>query len=63
MGLFDNDQKEKHEKAYAEGQKAAENQDLIGGAFHALGDIVLGGMPGETTEHKSFEAGYHSKEK
>lgn len=57
MGAFSEWEKEKHEHAYGEGVKDAQNTGFWGDLFHGLGDTVTVLVP-ETTEHQSYEQGY-----
>lgn len=52
----------RHEQEYGRGVRDAEKADLFDQVFHGLGDIIGTVVPGETTEHKSYEKGYHDKQ-
>ena len=62
MGLFSEYEKQKHEDSYGEGVKDAENASLWDDIFHGVGDIITTVVPGETTEHQSYERGYHDQQ-
>ena len=52
---------QKHEQSYGQRVKDAEDADFLDEFIHSLGDIITTVVPGETTEHQSYEAGYHDQ--
>ena len=56
---------DKHSKAYAKGVEDAKNAGLIEEISDGIGDIIANGVnciaPLESSEHQSYEAGYHDQ--
>src|SRR5258708_2129246 len=65
MGLIDEALKSKDEKskeAYGRGVKDADDASIVGHVAHGIGDFGAKFIPKwESTESKSYEAGYHDR--
>jgi hypothetical protein len=61
MGFFWDDDKATHDEAYGQGVRDARNSSFVDEVFHGMGDAITAVVPGETSEHKSYEAGYHDE--
>lgn len=65
MGNLFGSSQEDHEEAYGEGKSDADEAGFIESIAHDINDIIpdttiLGAV--ETSEHESYESGYHSSD-
>lgn len=61
-GLFDifDDEPEQPTESYKEGQEKGNDESVIGGIFHDLGDLGASVIPSNPSDDVlEFEAGYH----
>ena len=57
--MFEDDEQD----AFQEGLEDGRNADFLEDLIHTFGDVVTCIVPGETDEHKAYEAGYHKSRK